>query len=361
MTDIDERTFTGCCGLKSITVHPDNPVYTSENGILFNKDKTELKRCPEGQKGDYIIPASVVKIGVFAFFFCYGLTAIKVHPDNPVFSSENGILFNKDKTKLIVYPPAQRQSEYFVPDSVTKIEERAFCECSNLTSIFIPISVTEVGYRAFFGCSGLTSMTIPASVTEIGEQIFFRCTSLTDIIIHPDNPVFASENGILLNKDKTILIRYPEGRQGNYVISDSVVRIKNRAFEDCTGLISVVIPDSVTVIEESAFDCLDGLTSVIISNSVTEIGFRAFGDCTGLTSVVLPASVTKIGCNAFSNCRAFFTVHPDNPVYKSVNGKLKRKRKKNSITEEISNMSFYDFQNWLIKRSKKYWENLEKK
>ena len=205
------------------------------------------------------IPISVTKIDNLAFSNCKSLTSITVHPDNPVYSSESGVLFNKEKTELVLYPKG-RKGDYTIPASIKKIE--------------------RVTFR---NCIGLTSVTIPISVTKIDNLAFSNCKSLTSITAHPDNPVYSSENGVLFNKEKTVLVLYPEGRKGNYIIPDTV----------------------------------------------TEIGEYAFSGCIGLTSVTIPASVVKIRENAFWGCdTTAITVHPDNPVYTSVNGKLKRKRKK---------------------------------
>jgi len=197
----------------------------------------------------FTIPKSVTKVDAHLPF----LLSFVVHPDNPALSTEDGVLFNKDKTKLILYPQG-RVENYVIPDSVTEIGEIAFHGCEGLTSIIIPDSVTEIGNYAFSYCSGLTSVTIPNSVTKI----------------------------------------------------------KKKTFSDC-----------------------ENLTSIDISNSVTEIETSAFEGCLSLTSITIPDSVVKIGKCAFKSYaedyNPFFTVHPDNPVYKSKNGKLMHKPKK-SVT-----------------------------
>ena len=90
--------------------------------------------------------------------------------------------------------------------------------------------------------------------------------------------------------------------------------IKEKAFEYCLSLTSIVIPNSVTKIGERAFGYCTGLTSVVIPNSVTKIGERAFGYCTGLTSVVIPNSVTKIGWGAFEDCKGLASIVIGNSV-----------------------------------------------
>ena len=169
--------------------------------------------------------------------------------DNPNYSSEEGVLFNKDKTTLVAYPGG-KQGAYAIPNSVTSIGVEAFGSCTGLTSVTIPNSVTSIGDYAFHGCSGLTSVTIPNSVTIIGEGAFSSCSGLTSV-----------------------------------TIPNRVTRIESSAFYGCTGLTSVTIPNSVTSIGDYAFGECSGLTSVTIPNSVTIIGNLAFYQCSGLTSV----------------------------------------------------------------------------
>jgi hypothetical protein len=208
-----------------------------------------------------------------------------------------------------------------IPDSVTEIEGYAFYECRSLTTVVIPASVKKIGKRAFYSCYGLKSVVIPDTDIIIGVYAFEDCYCLRSVIIpdsvtkicssafhnpvriSPNHPVFATENGVLFNKDKTELIMYFKSLKRNYVIPDSVIKIGRFAFEYCNRLASVAIPDSV--VEIKAF---------------------AFTGCRSLTSIFIPKSVKKIENDAFDASTSII-VHPDNPVYASENGKLKRKRK----------------------------------
>jgi len=147
-------------------------------------------------------------------------------------------------------------------------------------------------------------LNIPASLTgyEFLAYINEECPGLTSITVHPDNPEFASENGVLFSKNKKRLISCPVGRKGDYVIPDTTVEIGNLAFYGCAGLTSIIIPDTVVTIGRGAFHgCVD-LTSVTIPDSVKVIGHGAFSGCYGLSSVIMPDSGVKMGENVFSGC-----------------------------------------------------------
>ena len=214
--------------------------------------------------------------------------------------------------------------------SVTSIGYEAFYKCTGLTSITIPNSVTSIGYNAFKYCTGLTSITIPNSVTSIGDWAFNHCTGLTSINVASGNNYYSDNNGVLFNKKKTELIRYPEGKsQTSYTIPDSVTSIEDCAFDGCSGLTSITIPNSVTSIGDDAFAGCSGLTSITIPNSVTSIGHWAFDGCTGLTSITIPNSVTSIGDYAFDGCTGLTSINvaSENNYYSGNNGVLFNKKK----------------------------------
>ena len=163
-----------------------------------------------------------------------------------------------------------------IPNSVTRIGKGAFYLCSSLVSIKIPNSVTSIGNDAFSDCSSLTSITIPDSVTSIGNrtgcQAFSWCSSLTNINVSDNNKNYSSIDGVLFNKDKTVIIKYPEGKESkSYKIPNSVTSIGIYAFSDyCSSLTSITIPDSVTSIGEYAFEGCRSLTNITYTGTQSQ-------------------------------------------------------------------------------------------
>ena len=209
----------------------------------------------------------------------------------------------------------------------------------SLTCITIPNSVTSIESYAFENCSSLTHITIPKSITSIGVRVFGGCSSLKEFIVQEESLDFSTIDGVLFNKDKTTLIRYPLAKpDDSFIIPNSVTSIEMYAFCDCVNLKSITIPDSVTTVEESVFEgcvdleefvvqedspilsVIDGVlfnkertaiicfpirkpcTSYIIPDSVAFIGWRAFMYCEFLTSITIPDSVTKIEAETFLSC-----------------------------------------------------------
>ena len=219
-------------------VIPASVVYEGKSYRVFSIDATAFKSCrnltsvslPEGliSIGDeafessgltsVTIPASVTTIGKKSFANCGALKLFAVAADNPVFSVEDGVLFTKDKSKLIAYPISKGLTNYSIPSGVTEIDSYAFSNGSALTSILIPSSVTSIGEGAFFSCIRLTSLVIPKNVIFIGASAFYSCSAITSITI-------------------------PEG----------INTIEKYTFFNCRSLVSVSIPNGVTKICWHAF------------------------------------------------------------------------------------------------------------
>ena len=180
VTGIGFYAFESCVSLTNIMVSENNTVYSSIEGVLFNKEEKELICCPAGKSGEYIIPDNVTKIKDRAFYgcsslvsvvipesvvsiegnvfaYCSSLTSITIVENNKNYSYADGALFNKDATSLICFI-ASKTSEFTIPDSVTRIEDTAFDGQNSLKSVIIPDSVEYIGFYSFMGCRELTDV-----------------------------------------------------------------------------------------------------------------------------------------------------------------------------------------------------------
>ena len=200
--------------------------------------------------------------------------------------------------------------------SFTISEDNAIITCCDNSingNITIPSTlsgypVTSIYDFAFANCSYLTNVVIPESVTNIGESVFYACESLTNIQVVPNNNYYSSQDGVLFNKDKTILISFPGGKSGEYLVPNTVTTIGQSAFYSCNSLTGVTIGDSVTAIGDFAFYFCSSIESVIIGNSVTTLGFAAFSGCSSLTELTIGENITIINDEAFSYCSSLSSV-----------------------------------------------------
>lgn len=211
-----------------------------------------------------------------------------------------------------------------LPATISEIDGWAFAYCYNLDEVNIPSSVIKIDSHAFFFCNLSSGVTIPASVAEIGEAAFGSCEKLKEINVADGNASFTSENGVLYNKDKTIILQYPAGKAGEFEIPSSVRRMANSVFIGAGKVRLVVIPEGVTEISRSAFHDCTSLISVVIPNTVTSIGLTAFAGCKSLVVVKIPASVSQIARLAFSGCASLerITVDEANEYFSSADGVL---------------------------------------
>ena len=216
VTTIGNNAFYGCDNLTSINVAEDNTNYSSIDGVLCNKEKTTLIKCPEGKAGTFTVPHSVTNIIENAFSSCRSLTSVNVVTDNTAYSSTDGILYNKEKTTLIKCP-AGKAGDFFILNSVIRIEDFAFAGCTNLTgALIIPAGVTRIGSFTFNGCSGLTSVIIPGSVTDIWDYAFAFCYGLNKIRVRCTTPPVVHSLAFVDVNKATCVLEVPAGTTAAY-------------------------------------------------------------------------------------------------------------------------------------------------
>ena len=314
LTRIGDEAFASCLNLPMVTLPAG---VTSIGDYAFSYcGNLALATLPAGLQvigrgvfdqckklSSVVIPAGVISIGDGAFAGCGSLPTITVAAGNTKYVAVDGVLFYKDKTVLLQYPAGRAATSYVIPAEVTNIVDEAFSLAYNLTAVTLPIGLTFIGNYAFLNCSRLTSITIPAAVKTIGEDAFTFCQELTEIKVEAANTAYTSADGVLFDKTKKTLIKYPGGRSATtYTIPAGVTNIDAEAFENTLQLTSVTIPTSVKKIGEGAF-FRSGLTSAVIPDGVDTIASRTFGWCEKLASVTLPASVKAIRFTAFYGCK----------------------------------------------------------
>lgn len=330
--------------LAEFFVDENNEHYCSENGVLFNKEKTEIIQYPCAKEDKtYSIPKTVTIIRQYVFSYCSNITevnipasvsmietlwdhsgqlyAINVDKDNESFSSDDGILFSKDKTALIRCPEGKIITDYVVPDYVTKIHLCAFQYNPSIVSVTMSDSVVEIGSNALYDCGSLETVRFSDNITDIPEQCCtwssnlktvnipklaksigyraFACTSVREITISesietigegalsdcyninvdPKNKYYSSIEGVLYNKDGTVLIQFPASRGGDFVVPSGVKKIREQAFQNNYRLTSVVFPEGLTAIEDFAFAYCTELKSISLPKSVNLISKDAFMFC----------------------------------------------------------------------------------
>ena len=219
------------------------------------------------------IPALVNSIGEGAFSNCLSLAAINVNSSNNNFASEDDVLYNANKSKLLICPGA-KSGALSIPSSVVSINQYACSGCVNLSSVTIPSSVTSIGNQAFYNCSG---------------KLNVNC-NIPNASSYSSSPFFGSNFN-------------------EVVIGNNITSIGNWAFYGCSSITSITLPNSLTSVGSSAFSGCTGITSITLPNSLTSIGSSAFYGCSGITSITLPNSLTSIGSSAFYGCSGINAVN----------------------------------------------------
>ena len=278
VTSIGNHAFSGCSSLSSVELP------SSVGSIGYNA----FYGCSSLSSVE--LPSSVTSIGSGAFSGCSSISSINVDNENTKYTSIEGVLFNKGKTQIIEYPGGRKEESYNIPSSITSIGSYAFYRCSSLSSVGIPSSVTSIGDSAFNGCSSLSSVGIPSSVTSIGSYAFSGCSSLRSIEL-PSSVMGIGDcafNGC--SSLRSIELPSSVTRIGDYAFNgcsslasielpSSVTSIGNKAFSECSSLASIELPSSVTSIGDYAFSGCSSLASIEIPSSVTSIGKSAFYRC----------------------------------------------------------------------------------
>ena len=290
-----EWTIPSAVGEDDVTVIESDAFYgeTGLTAVVFPDTVTEIGDEPFYGCTNLVsvsIPASVTDIPYSILSGSNGTAQLTVAEGNPNYCVSDGMLFSKDMTTLV--SSLNKGGAVSVPAGVTVIGGSSFCYNEYVTAVVLPDSVTTIEFNAFYGCENLQSISIPAATETIGEDALTRCHALATIQVDAANETFSAENGILYNKDKTILVAYPSA-SGAVSVRDGVTKIGRSAMYGCSGITSLVLPDSVTWLDHYCFYECTGITSLIIPDSVTKIGWDAFAYCASLAEVTVGVNADK--------------------------------------------------------------------
>ncbi len=282
VTAIGLYSFAECADITGIYV-PDS---VKEIGHYAFSDCTSLKTVGIGK--------GVETLGNNVFSNCTSLEKITVNKDNAAFTSdESDVLYNKGKTELLVFPAANTAAAYTVAENVKTIADGTFAGSANVKSIVISDGVTSIGANAFLGSRSLESVSVGKGVTVIGNDAFEGCEKLSSIHVSADNTVYCSAEGVLYNKAKTELIKYPAGNAGEtFKIGEGIQNVRVLSFSNAKNLKAVTISKDVKTIGASAFYGCINIAEVYYEGSETE--WKAIEIGTN-NNAILGAKITYAG------------------------------------------------------------------
>lgn len=352
--EIESGAFYKAYRLVSVTVDSDNLYFTSDNGILYSKNKDTLVLYPTKAGSTFTVPATVKKIGDYAFYYSMdmGISSIRFNEGLEEIG-DYAFAYNETITD-ISFPStlkkigshafygnasADEDAGYISPngmitnaslnEGLEEIGEMAFANQYFKDTLTLPSTIKKIGDYAFCNCTAIEKVVLPKNLEVYGDNAFGGATAVGEFAIDSSNANFSIYDGMLYNKNRTILIQCPSNRFDDVVIPEGVVEIARhaffmvdevqnytfpstvtkfgyRAFAHTYHLSSFTIPNSVTEIGENCFD-LSGISSLTIGTGLTAIPDQAFIE-TKLTSVTIPGNVKSIGEEAFSLCSSLASV-----------------------------------------------------
>lgn len=316
VTSVGRLAFVSCRNLQSVEL--GTSVKVVKEAAFADCDKLTSIMMPGVETleeyafqgtaiSELTLPATLKSMNALAFMYAK-IQNYKVDAGNANYCSEDGVVFSKDKSSLIVFPAEKNIEAYTIPGSVKSVEYAAFIYNSYLKQVIMSNSLTALKESAFQDCQSLVEVTIPDSVKEVGYFVFYRCPKLNRITIG---------NGL----ETTGYQMFEECTALQSIDFGGVKKLDSRTFAGCTSLTEVNLPDSVVEIGNGCFgNCYalqkftakqvkvipfqaflndSSLVDVQVGEKAERINRFAFGGCWNLTSVTLPANVTYVHQVAF--------------------------------------------------------------
>lgn len=273
---VEEYAFSGCKNLKEISL--PNVIEIKKCAFQYCSNLKFIEGCEK-----------LTVLGSFSFSNCDNLERFYIGPDleefhpssfgncdslqyfvvsdkNKNYCSESGVLYNKEKTNLVIFPRASKICEYILPLSVCTLNEKAFECCSNLKKVLLHEKIKKIPSYCFHYCTSLEFVELPDSISEIEEYAFRNCSSLKELSI-PSN-----------------------------------VKLGRGIFAECKNIEKIELPYDMISIPDNMFKCCKSLKIIEFPDALVEIGTEAFAECCSLETIDIPISVQHVGKEAFYFC-----------------------------------------------------------
>lgn len=323
VTAIGNSAFSQCSAMAELKLSPATKSYG--NGVFSYCSKLTSVVLPDGltavvdsmfmqcaNLASVTIPDSVTAIGPRAFGYCKNLPAVTIPEgvtviDDYAFNSCAKLTSLRIPNKVTrigknAFYGATALTALSLGSSVETIDNFAFYNCKNLPVVMLPDSVKTLGTSAFNRCEKMQTITFGTGLESIGGMCFNYCGSLEAYVVPEANAAFTGRDGILYNKEMTVLVSYPQGK-------------KDKTYD---------VPGTVTEFAAYAIYTVPALEQITLPEGLTTLNELSMADDTALGAIHLPKSVTFVHYRALEGCTAMpaIEVDPDNGAYCSIDGVL---------------------------------------
>ena len=309
----------------SYPVSVDETIYYLPNTLktisLLSQNTIEANTFKNCKKLTNIKLSSTIKqIDVDAFIGCNSLVSIDIDNSNKIYASKEGVLYNKDFSKLLHCCKGYSKKVFNIINEVKIIKSKAFIGCINIEKICIPASITKIEKDSFSYCRSLKSIVIDYNFFN-EKKVFFDFRSIyennlkindlnieEDIINNCINLEVVEFNDIVLKVDNNNLYVVPKNPKLEITLPNQIISIMKCLVISNRNIDTIRVYGNVTTIEDNTFNNFDKIKYIILPNTINTIGISVFSNCKELKSIILPSELNVIPKNMFSNCISLETL-----------------------------------------------------